>query len=148
MKKVVFGLLATVLFSVSVNAQQSKIKIEPIATHLTPKSVGSSSVSSKECFGWSFCDTTVWQNPSQIGTTSQTLNSNSTMTFKIRIASMNAENIKFYKGKTTFEIKNSSPMQVGEYKLFGLKPSAAYMPGVYPLVNDGGYITFTVKFQQ
>ena len=146
MKKVVFGLLATVLLSISVNAQ-SKMNIVQVSTHMTPKNVGSSSVIAKECFGWSFCDTTVWQNPTQPGTTSQTLNSNNTMTFKIRIASMNAENIKFYKGKTTFEIKTSSPMQMGEYKLFGLKPSTTYVPGVYALVNDGAYITFTVKFE-
>lgn len=146
MKKLVFGLVATVMLSVSVNAQ-SKISNNPVSTHMTPKKVGSSSATSKECYGWSFCDTSSWQNPSDSGTTFQTLNANNSMTFKIRIASMNSENIKFYKGKTTFEIKNSSPMQVGEYKLFGLKPGTAYVPGVYPLVNDGAYITFTVKYQ-
>ncbi|MBN8640859.1 MAG: hypothetical protein J0L86_03520 [Flavobacteriales bacterium] len=148
MKKVVFGLIATVILSLSVNAQQSKLSSEIGKTHLTPKTVGTYSASSNGCWGWSFCLNTPWENSSLTGTTSQTLNSNNTMTFKIRIASTNAENIKFYKGKTTFELKNSSPMQVGEYKLFGLKSTATYVPGVYPLVNDGTYITFTVKFQQ
>lgn len=147
MKKVVFGLIATVIVSFSVNAQQARTSSEIGKTYQTPKKVGSYSALANDCAGWSFCLTNSWDNATQPGTTSQTLNSNSTMTFKIRIASMNAENIKFYKGKTTFEIKTSSPMQVGEYKLFGLKPSTTYMPGVYPLVNDGTYITFTVKYQ-
>jgi hypothetical protein len=147
MKKVVFGLIATVFFGFVGNAQ-SKVNVQPVVTHLTPKKVGNSLTTSQECYGWSFCNSAAWQNASQTGTTSQTLNSNSTMTFKIRIGTMNAENIKFYNGKTTFEIKTSSSMQEGEYKLFGLKPTATYLPGVYPLENDGTYITFTVKFKQ
>lgn len=147
MKKVVFGLIATVIVSFSVNAQQARISSEIGKTYQTPKTVGSYSASANDCVGWSFCLNTPWNSSTQPGTTSQTLNANNTMTFKIRIASMNTENVKFYKGKTTFEIKNSSPMQVSEYKLFGLKPSTTYVPGVYPLVNDGTYITFTVKYQ-
>lgn len=148
MKKLVFGLIATVFLSISVNAQQSKVSSEIGKTHLTPKTVGSYSESTNGCLGWSFCLNTPWENSSLTGATFQTLNADNTMTFKIPIASMNPDNIKFYLGKTTFELKNSSPMQVGEYKLFGLKPSATYLPGVYPLVNDGTYISFTVKFQQ
>ena len=148
MKKLVFGLIATVIVSVSGNAQQAKTTSEIGKTHLTPKVVGSYSASTNECLGWSFCLNTPWENSSLTGTTSQTLNADNTMTFKIRIGSMSADNAKFYANKTTFELKNSSPMQMGEYKLFGLKPSATYLPGVYPLINDGTYITFTVKFQQ
>jgi hypothetical protein len=147
MKKVVFGLIATVIASFTVSAQQARTSSEIGKTHQTPKTVGSYAASTNDCVGWSFCLTNPWDNTTQTGTTSQTLNANNTMTFKIRIASMNTENIKFYTGKTTFEIKTSSPMQAGESKLFGLKPSTYYVPGVYPLVNDGTYITFTVKYQ-
>jgi hypothetical protein len=147
MKKVVFGLIAIVMLSISVNAQQSKMSSEIGKTHLTPKTVGSTSTTNNQCFGWSFCTNSVWTSSTQTGSTSQTLNPDNSMTFKIPFGSMNAENLNFYHNKTTFELKNASPMQVGEYKLFGLKPSATYQPGVYPLVNNGTHIIFTVKFQ-
>lgn len=146
MKKLLFGLIATVLLSVSVNAQSKSYYLvgQPFPT---PKTVGLFSATNG-CWGWGFCNASApWENASQIGTTIQTLNINNTMTFKIRLGTMNAENVKFYTGKTTFELKDNSPLQAGECTLFGIKPGAKYLAGVYPLVNDGTYITFTVKFE-
>lgn len=139
MKKVVLGLIATVMLSVSAFAQTKT------QTHKTPKTVGSSA-SGGACSGWSFCTSAAWTNPSQTGATFQTLNSGNTMTFVIPFSSMNSANLNFYHNKTTFELKDNSPLQVGEYLLFGLKPSATYQAGVYPLVNDGNNIVFTVRY--
>lgn len=147
MKKLLFGLLATVLLSVSANAQ-SKANTEIGKTYLTPKKVGMYAASTG-CSGWSFCIAgNQWDNPSQVGNTFQTLNADNTMTFKIPYTAMSADNVKFYENKTTFELKDNSQMQVGEYKLFGLKPSSRYIAGVYSLVNDGTAINFTIKFEQ
>lgn len=146
MKKVVFGLIATVMLSVSGQAQ-NRASSEVEVTHKTPKAVGSASTEGSVCFGWSFCNSVSWTSPTQTGSTFQTLNTvNKTMTFKIPFASMNSENLNFYHNKTTFELKNSTPLQLGERLLFGLKPTATYLPGVYSLVNDGYNIVFTVRF--
>ncbi|HLP63213.1 hypothetical protein [Flavobacterium sp.] len=148
MKKLVFGLIATVMLSVSVNAQTKSSTNAVGKPKPTPKVVGWFSAGTFGCWGWDFCDGGApWESVSQVGSTEQTLNANKTMTFKIPISSMNAENVKFYSDKNTFELKNNSPLQVGEYKLFGLPPGTAYLAGVYPLVNDGKSITFTVSFK-
>ncbi len=142
-----FMTLAVILVaSVSVNAQQAKVSSEVGKTHRTPKGVGAVSGSNNFCFGWSFCTSITWTDPSQTGNTFQTMNSDSSMTFKIPFASMNAENLNFYHNKTTFELKDNSPFQLGERRLFGLKPTATYLAGVYQLVNDGNNIVFTVRY--
>lgn len=145
MKKVVFGLIATVMLSFSLHAQ-NKVSSEIGKTHKTPKTVGSVSGDDNVCYGWSFCTNNSWTSSTQTGSTYQTLNADNTMTFKIPFASMNAQNLNFYHNKTTFELKNSSPLQTGERLLFGLKPTATYQPGVYTLVNDGNNIVFTVRY--
>lgn len=147
MKKFVFGLIATVMLSFSANAQGKKLPGIVGQTQLTPKTVGLYSAGSSSCWGWSFCNATApWDLPTQTGTTYQTLNANKTMTFKIPLSSLNAQNVQFYAGKTTFELKDDSPLQVGEYKLFGLPQGSKYLAGVYDLVNTGAEISFTVKF--
>ena len=114
----------------------------------TPKAVGWFSAGVYGCWGWSFCDGGApWESATLTGLTTQTFNDDKTMSFSIPLSSMNEENVKFYSDKDTFVLENDSPLQVGEYKLFGLSPKTVYLKGTYPLVNNGKTISFTVKLK-
>jgi hypothetical protein len=147
MKKLLFGLIAIVMFGFAGNAQTKSTTNAIGKPKSTPKVVGWFSAGVYGCWGWDFCDGGApWDKVTIPGKTTQTMNEDNTMSFSIPLSYMNEENVRFYSDKNTFVLKNDSRLEIGEYKLFGLNPETVYSAGTYPLVNDGRSISFTVKF--